>query len=363
MELRDHIDQIRGGLTTGSFPNEASVSQGIVLRLLQSLHWPIFDSTVVCPEYSVGGRRVDFALCHPPGKALVFIEVKNIGKDEGADRQLFEYAFHVGVPLAVLTDGRQWSFYLPGEQGSYDERRVYRLDLVDRDLDECEKRLQRYLNFSDCCSGKAVEAAKEDYRDQTKKRQIHQTLPQAWARLIKEPDELLVELLTNEVESLCGYKPDLDLVASFVRGQEATRTPSAETYALHGPPSSTFAIPVATPNQNQHGPALVLKGRQFQARNAREVLIKFFEEICSMDPGFPQRFAAIKHGHKRRYLAQRKEDLYPNRPDLLEGNSHRLQSGWWLGLHYSKSSILRIMRMACDVAGLTFDRDVKVNLG
>ena len=238
MELRDHIAQIRDGLTTGNFPNEASVSQGIVLRFLQSLHWPIFDSTVVCPEYSVGGRRVDFALCHPPGKALVFIEVKNIGKDEGADRQLFEYAFHVGVPLAVLTDGRQWSFYLPGEQGSYDERRVYRLDLVDRDLDECEKRLQRYLNFSDCCSGKAVEAAKEDYRDQTKKRQIQQTLPQAWARLIKEPDELLVELLTNEVESLCGYKPDLDIVASFVRGQEATHTPPAETYPLHGLSSS-----------------------------------------------------------------------------------------------------------------------------
>ena len=127
--------------------------------------------------------------------------------------------------------------------------------------------------------------------------------------------------------------------------------------------SNTFAIPVATPNQIPHGPALVLMGRPFQETNARKVLIKFFEEMYSMDPGFPQRFAAIKHGHKRRYLAQRKEDLYPNRPDLLEGNSHRLQSGWWLGLHYSKCSILRIMRMACDVAGLTFDRDVRVNLG
>src|SRR3990172_9040208 len=146
MELKDHIDQIRAGLTTGNFQNEASVSQGIVLRLLQSLDWPIFDSTVVCPEYSVEGGRVDFALCHPPWKALVFIEVKNIGKDEGADRQLFEYAFHVGVPLAVLTDGRQWSFYLPGEQGSYDERRVYRLFLVYPGLIECEKRLQPLLN-------------------------------------------------------------------------------------------------------------------------------------------------------------------------------------------------------------------------
>ena len=31
---------------------------------------------VVAPEYSLEGRRVDFALCHPAGKPLVFVEVK-----------------------------------------------------------------------------------------------------------------------------------------------------------------------------------------------------------------------------------------------------------------------------------------------
>ena len=35
-------------------------------------------------------------------------------------------------PFVVLTDGETWSFYLPAEQGSYEDRRVYKLDLFER---------------------------------------------------------------------------------------------------------------------------------------------------------------------------------------------------------------------------------------
>src|SRR5262249_43268218 len=38
--------------------------------------------------------------------------------------QALEYAFHIGVPSVVLRDGRTWSFYLPAEEGSYEERRA-----------------------------------------------------------------------------------------------------------------------------------------------------------------------------------------------------------------------------------------------
>ncbi len=69
------IEDIRSGLRTGRFVNEASISQGIVLRLLSELSWPTFDTSVAWPEYVLEGRRVDFALCHPPGRPLVFIEV------------------------------------------------------------------------------------------------------------------------------------------------------------------------------------------------------------------------------------------------------------------------------------------------
>lgn len=105
MTLQEHIEQIRAGIRTGRFANEAAVSQGIVLRLLQALDWPTYDTQVVCPEHSLSGRRVDFALCHPANRPVAFVEVKQIGQGDGAERQLFEYAFHEGIPLAILTDG------------------------------------------------------------------------------------------------------------------------------------------------------------------------------------------------------------------------------------------------------------------
>ncbi len=118
------VQQIQSRLKTGQFVNEAAVSQGAVLPILQALGWSIFDAQIVCPEYTVEGRRVDFALCHQARRPEVFIEVKQVGQSEGADRQMFEYAFHTGVPLAILTTGQEWHFYLPAGQGTYQERRV-----------------------------------------------------------------------------------------------------------------------------------------------------------------------------------------------------------------------------------------------
>jgi len=114
-------------------------------RLLNTLGWPVYDIEVVTPEYSLGGRRVDYALCHPSREPLVMVEVKQIGQSKGADHQLFEYAFHKGVPMAVLTDEQEWHFFLPTEQGDYGERRVYKLDLLERDSQEAEAGLERYL--------------------------------------------------------------------------------------------------------------------------------------------------------------------------------------------------------------------------
>ena len=122
MPLEPAIADITVRLRQSKFPNEQAISQGIVLRVLQELGWNTWETSSVWPEYQTGEGRVDFALCHPPGKPAVFIEVKQPGKAEDAVRQALEYAFHVGVPFVTLTDGRTWSFYLPAEQGSYDDK-------------------------------------------------------------------------------------------------------------------------------------------------------------------------------------------------------------------------------------------------
>ena len=75
MTLEQHIEEIRAGIKGGRFGNEASVSQGIVLRLLHALSWPAYNTQVVCPEYSLEGRRVDFALCHPSYNRILCTDV------------------------------------------------------------------------------------------------------------------------------------------------------------------------------------------------------------------------------------------------------------------------------------------------
>lgn len=366
MEIAGHIDEVREAIKLGQFVNEAAVCQGVVLRLLGALGWPVFDPMRVAPEYAVEGRRVDLALCHPANKPLVFVEVKQVGKSEGADRQLFEYAFHLGVPMAVLTDGGEWHFFLPAEQGNYSERRVYRLNLLERDSDECVARLRRYLGYEDVCSGRALDQARLDYQDVSRERQIRAVLSEAWAKLIEEPDKLLVELVADKVESLCGYKPDPDAVTEYLFSLAGAATELGTKTEMLAPDV------VVSPTQPESSAVesskaaidFTLKGQQFVCNSARDVLLQLFEELSRRDRIFCERLAARpKHGSKRRYVARSKYDLYPGRRDLAEGESCQLANGWWVGTNHSRRSIQKIVEMACEVAGLRLGRDLVVRLG
>ncbi|MEM9704236.1 MAG: hypothetical protein AAF907_17485, partial [Planctomycetota bacterium] len=60
-DLRYHIEKARAAITAGRLPNEAAISGSVVRRILDALDWPVYEPAVVTPEYSVEGRRVDFA--------------------------------------------------------------------------------------------------------------------------------------------------------------------------------------------------------------------------------------------------------------------------------------------------------------
>lgn len=217
MAVDELIKKIQERLRQNIFASEAAVSQGILLPVLRELGWPVFDTAVVVPDYSIEGCRVDYALYHLANRPSVFVEVKKTGLAEGADRQLFEYAFHIGVPMSILTDGQEWSFYLPGEQGRYDERRVYKIDLLERTSEEASTRLTRYLAYERVCTGEALKAVRADYQDVARGRLIETTFPRAWDSLLQEEDSLLIDLLAEKVEGLCGYRPDQDDCRKFLK--------------------------------------------------------------------------------------------------------------------------------------------------
>ena len=119
MSLDTTFTDITTKLRQGKFPNEQSISQTECctaesdetpstctatsarchgsrfrgsrgLRVLQELGWDTWDTAVVWPEYQTGQGRADFALCHPPSKPAIFIEVKQPGKAEHGFRQALE---------------------------------------------------------------------------------------------------------------------------------------------------------------------------------------------------------------------------------------------------------------------------------
>src|SRR6266436_4834002 len=178
MALDTTLTDVTAKLREGRFPNEQAISQGIVLRILQELGWTTWDVSLVWPEYQTGEGRADFALCHPANKPIVFVEVKPPGRAEDAVRQALDYAFHSGgVPFVVLTDGKTWSFYLTMEQGSYEDRRVYKLDLFERDTSEATTKLSQYLTRSRVESGEALESARNEYRSRNRAAQAQAAIP------------------------------------------------------------------------------------------------------------------------------------------------------------------------------------------
>ena len=356
------VDRIRTSLRLGQYTNEASISQGVILPILQALDWPVFDTSIVTPEFSAGTGRVDYALRENTGRPKIFVEVKRVGQTDAGDKQLFEYAFHQGVPMAVLTDGHEWSFYLPGEEGHYEERRVYKLDFLARSPDESTERFQRYLQFQRVMSGEALSAAKNDYKDVARDRQIADSLPKAWHQLLSGPDEILVELLSDKVEDICGYKPNTRVSSLFIKGKtdsnSGSNAPIDRQPNVPEDPEYPAKLPTPPPPTERGFSYL---GEFYPAKYAWQVVREILITFARQDANFLEKFAARKLGSKRRFVAKSAADLYPGRPDF-ESNSTELVQGWWMGTHYSRADFEKKIKIACEVADVELGKQLVISL-
>ncbi len=364
MSLRERIGNARELIQTGRLVNEAAVSSGVVLPILDALGWPAFDPSIVAPEYGVSNRRVDFALL-TKGTPAVFVEVKQPGHANGADRQLFEYAFHEGVPIAVLTDGATWHVYLPAMQGNYDERRVYLLDLLERQPAESAKQLERYLSREAVESGDAFERARRDYQSARQQKGAAAAIPQAWSNIVADAGSALYEQLAQEVESVSGFTPAAEDLVAFVAGLKSSAGDLPEGKRRKPTPKrpkrSSKSLR-SSPSDDLLETGYELEGTFHRCQFGKDVLAGVFKALGERDPSFFESFASLKkHGRKRRYLARSKAELYPDHPELYP-QSVEVAPGWWLATHSSSAMKAGIIARACQVAGLELGTDVKIRM-
>ena len=213
--IAEAVVQIKNTISLSSL-DESATKQGVVLRLLNLAGWNPFDVSQVVPEYTVGKRRVDYAL--RPGSAnAVFIEVKRPGEHlENHQQQLLEYCFQEGVKLAALTNGRTWWLYLPLQAGNWEQRRFLTIDLESQMPDIVEERFTAYLSQDSVIGGRAVSDAEDLVQSQQRAEITSKAIVEAWSQIVEAPDEILVDLISETAERICGFKPEPELVDQFL---------------------------------------------------------------------------------------------------------------------------------------------------
>ena len=338
------ITDLRRRIAAGHFRSEAEISQGVVGGIISGLDWDFHDTRVVAPQFKIGKRKVDYALCHPPNCPAILLEVKDLGK-AGAkgERQLFEYCFHQGVPIAVLTDGRVWRFFFPAGQGTYAQRRFARIDLVSQDAEESARVLERYLRAHDVRSGEARRRAQTDYDTIRLEREAASKYGSVWRELLAGPEPALLDLFRTTVEEATGFRPDPRRASQFIRAQLSVKPDPP-------PPSPQ---PPPPPN----GPSLTYRGQTETFKNGVQVMAAAFGKLASAHPSLCEQFSERHRGKTRRYLAATRKELYPGAPKF-EKYSVQLPNRWWLATNCSNSDKLTRIRWACEVAGLEFGRDL-----
>ena len=302
--LRHTIVAVSLRLRRGEIRGEAEVSEGIVRPLLKQLGWPVLeDTTIVRPEFPIGNRRVDFALCHPPDRPAVLLEVMNLGKaDAKGEEQLFQYCFHEGVRIAVLTDGRHWNLFLPAGRGTYAERRFATWDLAGDSAAMVAGGMLRYLGFNAVRSGDAYRQAQENLERRWHEQDIDSALPAAWKRLLTEPPERLIALVRDRVEGAMGVCPSAEKVSEFLAGQV---NPSPAPAVRRNPSESVRTQPSSTPLMAaRETPAastecwFKLDGRTRRFPNAKRCFVALFVEFARRDPQLLPAFRRSAQGEK-----------------------------------------------------------------
>lgn len=343
------LTQIGDRLRADAYLNEAAISHGIVIPIIASLGWDTADPDQVRPEFSNARGRVDFALLGPGRHPLVFIEVKALDNLDDADRQLFEYAFHTGVQLCVLTDGRKWAFYLPSGQGSYANRRIYLLNLEERLSEESGQILSTYLERQRVCDGSAMSAAQDEHRRAIAERSAAEALPAAWTRLVEEAESGLVDLLVERAEAVSGYRPTDQAALEFL-----------ESLHRGSPPSASGAQPVSAEPARGSKIEYRLYGRYRTADNASRALVAILSEIVNSDPSKLLELQEAVRSKKRAHVGRSAEEINPGRPELARPAP--IYRGWYVGLTISNSTKMMILRAACAVYGLSMPHDLDIRL-
>ena len=228
--------------------SRASVSQGVVLRMLSAAGWDVFDPLQVMPGHRSGGTEIGHALMtlqsgsgeSPSPRVLV--EVRSLGESLEVTRtvsRLLGCCAKEGAALGVLTDGLSWRLFLPTVGEGQRDSSFCEVDLAG-DLDATAEDFNRYLARDRVASGQAVRSAERLLQERNRDESSMQAIMEGWRQVVVGMDDGLLGLVATAAEQRTGLRPDNRLVRRVLSDSRSELLASGtESVAVDTPHSRT----------------------------------------------------------------------------------------------------------------------------
>ncbi len=275
-ELNPVLEKAKRRLQSGEALNEKAVEYGVVMPIVRALGWDPENMDEMRPEYAVESRRVDWAFLKE-GTPCLFLEEKAPDQNLSAhEEQLLDYAFKQGIRLAVLTNGKEWWFYLPLEAAPWPERKYLTIDLMTGEIGRICVDLKKFLGKNGVHKGLSHKYAKKLYDEAREEDRIKKELPPAICELLLSPSPEVVEFFQNQTQGAIGALPPAELVKGALATVFADRGRIIEAQGRSAPPRGKA--------QGKRGAGLpplyaklvgvAIKGETLHVRTWRDVLVQ-----------------------------------------------------------------------------------------
>ena len=158
--VEDAIRRVRQQLTDYPRPdylyNETTTRNVVINPMLEALGWDLRNldqcGYETDPKGELWGKKPsDYVLGAPSGRTVVVIEAKRLGNRLTTDReeeQLAGYAEGILSGAAVLTNGTDWYIYNLRKRGSFSDKLIGEIYLLDCDVREAARTLHTWLDVS-----------------------------------------------------------------------------------------------------------------------------------------------------------------------------------------------------------------------
>jgi hypothetical protein len=202
--------------------------------------------------------------------------------------------------------------------------------------------------------------------------EILEAIPKAWQQLLSEPDQRLIDLVAEEVESISGHRPDSDTVASHITKQlgppprvNTAKTPAASR--ISGTPGELRQRTTRLDPQiaytkgagNYRGNFTNTQAKGFSFEGDHHPVSSYIEILLTLSNFLRSKHGALFDdkvltltGNKRRYFS-READLW--KPKQLDGEPPLFAESNLASGHIVKICNDIIQRLGYDPSTLSID--------